>query len=208
LAATVTPSDKGKIPGQSEDLETVNLVDIYNAAYYYKEPSEERWIDYTLPDKKGDLGRPVIPISIGHHIFQEAICDFGASVNIMPKVIYEKNLEDPLLYTNMCLQLVDQSLCYPKGVLEDAIIRVGQSYVPLDFVILKTGGGKKAPIILGQPFLSTAKAIIYADSAKICFTIKDKKEKFSFKNRILQSPSHPQKVYLPKETIETKKKNN
>jgi hypothetical protein len=103
LAATVPSSDKGKILGQSEDLETVNLVDIYNAAYYYKKPSEERWIDYTLPDKKGDLGRPVIPISIGYHIFQEAVCDFGASVNIMPKVIYEKILEDPLLYTNMCL---------------------------------------------------------------------------------------------------------
>ena len=53
-----------------------------------------RWIDYTLPDKKGDLGRPIIPIAIGSHIFQEAICDFRASVNIMPKVIYEKILGD------------------------------------------------------------------------------------------------------------------
>jgi hypothetical protein len=49
----------------------------------------------------------------------------------MPKVIYDKILGDPLLYTNMRLQLIDQSLCYPVGVLEDAIIRVGQSYVPM-----------------------------------------------------------------------------
>ena len=56
--------------------------------------------------------------------------------------------------------------------------------------------------------MSTTKAITYADSAKICFTIKDKKEKFSFKNRILQSPSHPQKAYLSEETIVTKKKKN
>ena len=67
----------------------------------------------------------------------------------------------------MHLQLVDQSLCYPKGVLEDAIVRVGQSYVPIDFVVLEIGGDVRALIILGQPFLSTAKAIIYADSAKI-----------------------------------------
>ena len=67
---------------------------------------------------------------------------------------------------------------------------------------------KRAPIILGQPFLSTAKAIIYADSAKISFTIKDKKEKFSFKNRILQSPRYPQISYLPEETTVTKKKKN
>jgi hypothetical protein len=49
----------------------------------------------------------------------------------------------------MCLQLVDQSLCYLKRVLEDAIVRVGQSYVPVDFVVLETGGDVRAPIILG-----------------------------------------------------------
>ena len=68
----------------------MNLVDIHNAAYYYMEPSMGRWMDYTLPEKKSDPGRPVIPIAIGPHIFQEAIYDFGASVNIMLKVIYDQ----------------------------------------------------------------------------------------------------------------------
>jgi hypothetical protein len=141
---------------------------------------------------KNDTYLPsTIPISIIPHISQEAICDFRASVNIMPKVIYDKILGDPLLYTNMHLQLTDQSLCYPKGILEDAIIRVGESYVPVDFVVLQTGGDERAPIILGRPFLSTTKAIIYVDTIKICFTIKDRKEKFSFKDCILYSPTHP-----------------
>ena len=85
---------------------------------------------------------------------------------------------------------------------------MGQSYVPIDFVVLEIGGDVGAPIILGRPFLSTAKAIIYVDSAKIYFTIKDRKEKFSFKNHILQSLGHPQTPYLPEETTMTKKKNN
>jgi hypothetical protein len=85
---------------------------------------------------------------------------------------------------------------------------VGQSYVLVDFVVLETGGDVRAPIILGRPFLSTAKAIIYVNNAKICFTIKDKKEKFTFKNHILQSPRHPQTPYLPEETTMTKKKKN
>jgi hypothetical protein len=126
----------------------------------------------------------------------------------MPKVIYDKILGDPLLYTNMCLQLVDQSLCYPKGILEDAIILVGQSYVLVDFVFLETSGDERAPIILGRPFLSTAKAIIYVDTTKICFTIKDKKENFSFKDHILYFPAHPKKAYLPEEPAMTKKKKN
>jgi hypothetical protein len=106
------------------------------------------------------------------------------------------------------VQLADQSLCYPKGVLEDTIIRVGQSNVPVDFVVLEIGRDERASIILGRPFLSTAKAIIYADNAKTCFTIKDKKEKFLFKDRMLYSPSHPQKAYLPEEPVVTNKKNN
>jgi hypothetical protein len=38
MAAVVPPSDKGKISGQPKNLETTNLVDIHNAAYYYTEP--------------------------------------------------------------------------------------------------------------------------------------------------------------------------
>jgi hypothetical protein len=67
---------------------------------------------------------------------------------------------------------------------------VGQSYVSIDFVVLETGGDERAPIILGRPFLSTVKAIIYANNAKFYFMIKDKK-KFSFKDRMLYSPVHP-----------------
>ena len=73
---------------------------------------------------------------------------------------------------------------------------------------METGGDVRAPIILGRPFLSTAKAIIYADSAKIRFMIKDRKEKFTFKNHILHSPSHPQMVYLPEDATVSKKRNN
>jgi hypothetical protein len=49
----------------------------------------------------------------------------------------------------MHLQLTDQSLYYPKGILEDAIIRVGQSYIPVDFMVLETGGDEREPIIMG-----------------------------------------------------------
>jgi hypothetical protein len=74
-------------------------------------------------------------------------------------------------------------------------------------VVLETCGDERASIILGKPFLSTTKAIIYADTTKICFMIKDK-EKFSFKDRMLYSPAHPQKAYLPEELEVTKKKKN
>jgi hypothetical protein len=114
-------TERGKIPGKPENLETANLVDIYNAGQYFTAPLKQwgTWIDDTLPVKKGDPGRPVIPIRIGPHSFEEAVCDLRESVNIMPKVIYEKIHGDPLLYTTMYLQLADQTLWYLKGILED-----------------------------------------------------------------------------------------
>ena len=69
LVAAVPPFDKGKILGQPGVLETANLINIHNAAFYYMQPSKGRLIDYTLPDKKGDPGRPIIPITIGPRIF-------------------------------------------------------------------------------------------------------------------------------------------
>ena len=83
-----------------------------------------------LARKEGRSRETCHPIAIGPHIFQEAVCDFGASVNITPKVIYEKILGDPLLYTNMHLQLADQSFYYPKGVLKDIIIQVDNHIFP------------------------------------------------------------------------------
>jgi hypothetical protein len=100
-------------------------------------------------------------------------------------------------------------LCHPKGVLKDAIIRVGQSYVPVDFVVVDIGGDEKSPIILGRSFLCTMKAIIYAEHAKIVFTIKDKKEKFSFRSWMLYTPAQPHAPSKRNEsvTIKEKKKN-
>jgi hypothetical protein len=60
----------------------------------------------------------------------------------------------------MCLQLADLSLCHSDGILDDVCRGVGHSYVAADFVVVETGGSENAPIILGRPFLATAKAII------------------------------------------------
>jgi len=81
LAVVVPPLEKGKIPGQPEDFETANLVDIPNATQYHIEPADVQWIDHSLPEKMGDPRRPIIPISIGCHNFLEAIYDFRVSIN-------------------------------------------------------------------------------------------------------------------------------
>jgi hypothetical protein len=75
-------------------------------------------------------------------------------------------------------------------------------------VVIDTGRDEKSPIILGRPFLCTTMAIIYTEHAKIIFTIKDKKEKFSFKSRMLHTPALPQAPYKRDELVTIKEKKN
>jgi len=149
---------------------------------------------------------PVIPISIGSANFDETICDFSASINNMPKVIYEKLFNYPLSHTTMCLQLADQSLCYPIGIMEEICVRVGNSYVPTDFTVVNTGTNERSPIILGRPFLNTVGAMIYTSNAKITFNIKGNREAFSFKNRTLSFPAQKETFCGNKSNTQNKAK--
>ena len=112
------------------------------------------------PEKKRDTGCPTIPCSIGSLMFERALCDLGASVSVMPKNVFEKlRLPEPEP-TAMCLELADNSIRYPLGIAEDMPVKIGEHLVPVDFVILDMGEGSKAPLILGRPFLKTARANI------------------------------------------------
>jgi len=143
-----------------------------------------------LPAKRDNPRCPVIPISIGMVDFPEALCDFGSSVKIMPRVLYEKFFTHPLRETTMCLQPADRTLSFRKGILKNLYVRVITLYAPADFVVIETGSDERAPIILGRPFLNTSGAVIYAIAAKNSFYIKGRKEMFSFKNKTTQISEH------------------
>ena len=52
LAASVPPTNKGKIIVQPEELETVNLIDKFHAGWYHRERPSSVWKDETTPEKK------------------------------------------------------------------------------------------------------------------------------------------------------------
>lgn len=59
--------------------------------------------------------------------------------------------------TQVTLTLVDHSISYPYGILEDVPIRVDGLLFPMDFVIL---GMPETPLLLGRPFIATNKMLI------------------------------------------------
>ncbi len=56
---------------------------------------------------------------------------------------------------------MDKYVKYPIGILENIPIKVGKFFIPVDFVVLEMEKDVEIPIILGRPFLATARAIIY-----------------------------------------------
>jgi len=69
-----------------------------------------------FPIKKKDLGCLTIESSIGDQNFENALCDLGASISVMPKRVFDKLNYSTLTPTLMCLQLADQSIHYPHGL--------------------------------------------------------------------------------------------
>ncbi|MCI58082.1 hypothetical protein A2U01_0079335, partial [Trifolium medium] len=70
------------------------------------------------------------------------------------------NLKKPTEGTTRELTLADQSTIYSKGDIEGIMVRISDLEFPADFMILDVEEDKEHPIILGRPFLATARAII------------------------------------------------
>ncbi|KAL8104388.1 hypothetical protein AgCh_028553 [Apium graveolens] len=132
-----------------DDLETISLREECSVVLQQK-----------LPLKLKDPGSFTFPCTIGNLSFDKCICDLGASINLMPLSIFKKlGLPNPKP-TYMSLQLVDRSITYLRGIVEDVLVKVDKLIFPADFVILDFEEDKKIPIILGRPFLATGRTLI------------------------------------------------
>jgi len=107
---------------------------------------------------KQDPRCPTISCSIGAQQFDYALCDLGASVSIMLKSVFDRLNFTNLEPTTMTLQLADSSVWYPAWIAQDIPIKIRGYYVLVDFVVLNMELTKETPLILGRPFLSTARA--------------------------------------------------
>nr|GFB38530.1 hypothetical protein [Tanacetum cinerariifolium] len=113
-----------------------------------------------LPEKLGDPGRFLIPCDFSEFDNCLALVDLGASINLMSLPIWKKLRLPTLNDTKMVLELADRTISKPTGVAENVFVTVSKFYFPVDFVVLDFVADPRVPLILGQPFLSTAHALI------------------------------------------------
>ncbi|GJZ15844.1 putative reverse transcriptase domain-containing protein, partial [Tanacetum coccineum] len=108
----------------------------------------------------------------------------GASISFMPYTMYEKlGLGEPKP-TSMSFELVDRSIQYPRGIVENVLIKVDKFVLLVDFVILDMPEDSRIPIILGRPFLATARAMIDVFNKKITLKVGDDEVIFDMEQSI------------------------
>ena len=121
-------------------------------------------IQSKYPVKYKDPGSPTISVNIGANCIDKSLLDLGASVHLMPYLVYKQLGLGELKPTNITLSLADRSVKIPKGIVEDVLVKIDKFYYPVDFVVLDTepiaSEPNHVPIILGRPILATANAII------------------------------------------------
>ncbi|XP_070039850.1 uncharacterized protein [Nicotiana tomentosiformis] len=102
-----------------------------------------------LPQKLKDPGSFTIPVCIGNIDVGCALCDLGASINLMPLSLFKQlGLVAPRPTTVM-LQLYDRSIAYPEWVIEYVLLQIGKFIFPTDFIIVDYEADEQVPIILG-----------------------------------------------------------
>ncbi|GKE72814.1 reverse transcriptase domain-containing protein [Tanacetum coccineum] len=113
-----------------------------------------------LPEKLGDPGKFLIPCDFPKLDECLTLADLGASINLMPLSVWKQLSLAKLNSTRMTLELANRSTVIPNGVAKDVFVKVGKFYFSADFVVVDYDVDPRVPLILGRPFLRTARALI------------------------------------------------
>ncbi|KAL5559958.1 hypothetical protein UlMin_036169 [Ulmus minor] len=143
-----------------------------------------------LPPKLQDPGSFTIPCSIGGQYCGKALCDLGASINLMPMSIFKTLGIGEARPTTVSLQLADRSIAQPEGKIEDVLVKVDKFIFPVDFIILDFEADMEVPIILGRPFLATGRALIDVHNGELTMRVQDEKVTFN----VFQAMKFPNEV--------------
>ncbi|RDY00128.1 hypothetical protein CR513_16726, partial [Mucuna pruriens] len=144
----------------------------------------------TLPKKCRDPGIFSVPCTIGECTFADAMLDLGASINVMPASIYRALNFGDIEPTGMTIQLANRSIVQPLGVVEDVLVQVNELIFPADFYVLDMEdetAGKESTLILGRPFLMTARTKIDVHAGTLSMEFGDTLVQFN----IFEAMKHP-----------------
>ncbi|XP_073137141.1 uncharacterized protein [Henckelia pumila] len=119
---------------------------------------------YTLPNRNLSL--------------KNVLCDLGSSINLMSHALANKlgicNIEP----ANISLKFADGSIKYPRGIVENVLVKIYQFIYHADFVILDMDENCEVPLILGRSFLAMSRALVDVEKGELVLRLNDEKVVF------------------------------
>ncbi|XP_057734279.1 uncharacterized protein LOC130949629 [Arachis stenosperma] len=153
-----------------------------------------------IPPKLKDLGSFIVSCTIGKMTLEKALCNLGASINLMPLSMMRKLAIEEIKPTRMSLVMADRSIKTPNGVVKNLLVKVGEFIFPADFVILDTKEEVNNSIILGRSFLSIARAIIDVEKGEMIVRVHNEQMVINVFNLMQHLPE--QESYMRVDMIE------
>ncbi|GKB86258.1 reverse transcriptase domain-containing protein, partial [Tanacetum coccineum] len=145
-----------------------------------------------LPEKLGDPRKFLITCGFSE-LKCKALADLGASINLMPLSVWKKLGLPELISTRMTLELANRTICTPVGIARDVFILVGRFTFLADFVIVDYESDPRVPLILGRPFLRTARALIDVHEEEMILRDGDERLILNLRHDTLIYSNNPQK---------------
>ena len=143
-------------------------------------------IQKTLPEKRPNPDSFTIPCKIGDADMGKALCDYGASINLMPLSVAQRLSFGELTPTAITLQMADRTLAHSEGILEDVLIKLRKFVFPVDFVVIIMKKDKQVPLLLRRPFLATGAALIDVKKGELTLKVGDEAVHFNLNHSLKQ----------------------
>nr|GFA15672.1 reverse transcriptase domain-containing protein [Tanacetum cinerariifolium] len=145
-----------------------------------------------LPEKLRDRGKFLILCGFSE-LKGKALADLGASINLMPLYVWKKLSLPELIPTRMTLELANRAIYTPAGIARDIFVPVGKFTFPVNFVIVDYESDHRVPLILGRPFLRTARALIDVHGEEMILCDGDKRLTLNMGHDTSSYSNQPQK---------------
>nr|GFA45317.1 hypothetical protein [Tanacetum cinerariifolium] len=128
----------------------------------------------------------------------KALANLGASINLMPLSVQKKLGLPELISTRLTLELANRSIYTPAGIARDVFVPVGKFTFLTDFVFVDYESDPRVPLILGRPFLRTARALIDAHGEEMILHDGDKRLTLNMRHDTSSYSNQPQKesIYM------------
>nr|GEZ53290.1 hypothetical protein [Tanacetum cinerariifolium] len=145
-----------------------------------------------LPEKLGDPRKFLISCGFSE-LKCKALADLGSSINLMPLSVWKKLGLPELISTRVTLELAKQAICTPAEIARDVFVPVEKFTFPAGFVIVDYESDPRVPLILGRPFLRTARALIDVHGEEMILRDGDERLTLNMRHDTSSYSNQPQK---------------